>query len=183
MRTWPDTGTNANRVCLRQNYNPDLLDRDHFRALVDRYGGFGRGYPANVTGPGWAIEHFTEPQDEWSACAIESQDDLAARFVPNFFFGCEADDPFVSLAFDTRLNPNGVELSALFGSDIGHWDVPVMNHVLLEAWEQVDNGRLSLSHLARFCHHNARAFYEGPNPAFFAGTVLEVAHADLGATR
>ena len=131
-------------------------------SALGSYGRFDRAYPSNVTGPGWAIEHFDEPDDEWSACGIRSLDDLATRFVPNFFFGCEADDPFVSLAFDTRLNPNSVELSAMFGSDIGHWDVPVMNHVLLEAWEQVDSGRLSVSQLARFCHHNAREIYERP---------------------
>jgi hypothetical protein len=31
--------------------------------------------------------------DDWSRCGIVSKQDIADLFVPNFYFGCEADDP------------------------------------------------------------------------------------------
>ena len=55
--------------------------------------------------------------------------------MARFFFGCEADDRLNALAFDRRLNPAGARLNALFGSDIGHFDVPDMREVLPEAYE------------------------------------------------
>jgi hypothetical protein len=38
-------------------------------------------------------------------------------------FGCEAEDPSVALGLDGRALPLGARLNAMFGSDIGHWDV------------------------------------------------------------
>ena len=45
-------------------------------------------------------------------------------------------------AFDARRNPGGVRLGALFGSDIGHWDVPLMEDVLGEVYEPVEKDGL-----------------------------------------
>ena len=42
-----------------------------------------------------------------------------------------------STAFNTKVNPGGARLHAMFGSDISHWDVPVMDDVLREAWSAV----------------------------------------------
>ena len=36
-------------------------------------------------------------------------------------------------AFNTKVNPFGARLNAMFGSDISHWDVPDMAEVLGEA--------------------------------------------------
>ena len=43
---------------------------------------------------------------------IRSLDELYDRFVPRFFFGCEADDPMTPVAFDPRRVPGGKPLAA-----------------------------------------------------------------------
>ena len=45
--------------------------------------------------------------DEWAACDITRAEDIRDLFVPRFFFGCEADDPMTSTAFNTKVNPFG----------------------------------------------------------------------------
>jgi len=63
-------------------------------------------------------------------------------FAANFYFGCEADDPITACAFDARVVPFGARLRAIFGSDIGHYDVPDMARVVEEACELVERGLL-----------------------------------------
>ena len=83
--------------------------------------------------------YFTRPSarpeqlDEFAAAALESVDDLRDRFVPNFYFGCEADDRLVAWAFAEHVNPAGARLRPIFGSDISHWDVPDMTEPVEEA--------------------------------------------------
>ena len=64
---------------------------------------------------------------------IDALEDLKVVFGSNFYFGCEADDPTNAWAFDTRINPLGVRLRPILGSDIGHWDVTDMSEVVEEA--------------------------------------------------
>jgi len=111
--------------------------------------------------------------DEFSACGIESASDIKERFVDRFYFGCEADDPLTSMAFNTKVNPFGAELNAMMGSDISHWDVPDMTEVLEEAWEMVDHGWIDEDAFTKFTFTNPCRFYTGTNPAFFKGTVVE----------
>ena len=111
--------------------------------------------------------------DEFSACGIESASDIMERFVDRFYFGCEADDPLTSMAFNTKVNPFGAELNAMMGSDISHWDVPDMTEVLEEAWEMVDHGWIDEDAFTKFTFTNPCRFYTGTNPAFFKGTVVE----------
>ena len=61
-----------------------------------------------------------------SAGMITKKEDIRDLFVPSFYFGCEADDPANAWAFTDRRIPFGARLHAIFGSDIGHWDVPDM---------------------------------------------------------
>lgn len=109
-------------------------------------------------------------KDEWRACGVSSAQDIARRFVPNFYFGCEADDPMVVTAFDRRCSALGERLSAMFGSDIGHWDVQRMDGVLHEAWESVEHERLDEQDFRDFTCANAVRFYTETNPRFFEGT-------------
>ena len=44
--------------------------------------------------------------------------------------GVRADDPMNAWAFNTKVNPMGARLKAVFSSDIGHWDVPDMREVV-----------------------------------------------------
>jgi hypothetical protein len=54
----------------------------------------------------------------------EACEDIRELFVRRFYFGCEADDPINSWAF--QANAFDGRLGAVFGSDIGHFDVPDM---------------------------------------------------------
>ena len=93
--------------------------------------------------------------------------------MPSFYFGCEADDPGVALAFDRRLNPMGARLNAMFSSDMGHWDVPDMTRILAEAHELVEHGHIGGDDFEAFVFANPARFYTRLNPDFFKGTRVE----------
>jgi hypothetical protein len=80
-------------------------------------------------------------------------------------------------AYDRRRNPGGATLNAVFGSDIGHWDVPDMASVLGEAFELVDAGLLEEADFRRFVFASPAALFTGTNPEFFEGTAVEEAVA------
>lgn len=111
--------------------------------------------------------------DEFAAAGLAGVDDIPRRFVPNFAFGCEADDPLVHHAFETAALPGGHALKAIFGSDVGHWDVPDMRDVLHEAWELVEEERLDRAQFRAFSFENAARFYTDTHPRFFEGTAIE----------
>jgi hypothetical protein len=67
----------------------------------------------------------------------------------------------------------------MFGSDIGHWDVPDMAGVLAEAWEPVAQGRLDERDFRDFTFTHAARFYTDADPGFFRGTSVENAVAQL----
>jgi len=71
------------------------------------------------------------------------KEDIYNLFVPNFFFGCESDDPTLNYAFASKVNPFGAKLGAILSSDISHFDVPDMTEVLEEAWELVEEKGMS----------------------------------------
>ena len=157
---------------LRANLDPQLVDRALLANMIDKYG------PATTPTSGGLTDRPAEPADmidEWAACGIERAEDIKTRFVDRFFFGCEADDPMTSLAFNTKVNPFGAELHAMMGSDIAHWDVPDMAEVLEEAWEMVDHDWIDAAAFEKFTFTNPVKFYTGTNPAFFDGTVVEQA--------
>ena len=164
-----------------RNYDPDRFDRPLFAELFDRYAeGRMRDHRADIDdvwrrlGPG-----LQDPDrlDDFAAAGVSCAEDIRDRFVPNFYFGCEADDPMNAWAFDTRTNPFGARLRAIFSSDIGHWDVPDMTEVLEEAYELVEHGLLSRDDFRDFVFANVATFYAGPNPSFFRDTTVETAVA------
>jgi hypothetical protein len=124
------------------------------------------------TGGGYAPRD-AEMLDEFAACGIERAEDIRQLFVSRYFFGCEADDPTTSIAFDTKATPFGARFNAMFGSDISHWDVPDMSEVLEEALEMVDHGQITEADFRDFVFANPIAFYTRANPSFFAGTRVE----------
>jgi len=111
--------------------------------------------------------------DEWAACQIERVGEIRDLFVPNFYFGCESDDPITAWAFNTRVNPFGARLSVLFSSDTGHWDVPDMREVVEEAHELVEKSLITEEDFRDFAFTNPVSFYASMNPGFFTGTVVE----------
>ena len=94
-------------------------------------------------------------------------------FIPNFYFGCEADDALNAVAFMGDLLPYGAKLNAFYGSDIGHFDVPDMREVLSEAIEPLEEGILSKADFRDFVFTHAARFYTDTNAAFFEGTIIE----------
>jgi predicted TIM-barrel fold metal-dependent hydrolase len=115
--------------------------------------------------------------DDFAAIDVSSEEEFVDLFRNSFWFGCEADDSRNAWAFDTAVNPCGVELQIIFGSDIGHWDVPEMSGVVPEAWETVEDGLLTLENFRDFTFTNAVRLHGGMNPDFFTGTRVEAAAA------
>ena len=162
------------------NYDPANIDLEKLADLFAEYGGRmvkGRPDPKDpsfVRWPGgwhWSTDHLIA--HELDNLGIGSADHLRRLFETNFYFGCEADDPLVALGFDTRLNPYGAKLKAIFSSDIGHWDVTDMEEVLEEAHELVEHGLIDESQFREFVFANPAMLHAGMNPDFYKRTVVE----------
>ncbi|HXR35932.1 MAG TPA: amidohydrolase family protein [Candidatus Binataceae bacterium] len=162
-------------------YDPRRVDREQLAGLFQRYGGklfreaaVGREsaqFGTNIEDPAML--------DEFARCAITSKEGVRDLFVPNFYFGCEADDPVTASAFDAKRNPFGARLNVVFGSDIGHFDVPDMSEVTQEAWEMVEHGMISEDDFRDFVFANPARLWTAVNPAFFKGTPVESAVSSL----
>ncbi|HJU29484.1 MAG TPA: hypothetical protein VJ718_09950, partial [Candidatus Binataceae bacterium] len=106
-------------------------------------------------------------------CGIAHAEDIRDRFVPHFFFGCEGDDRVTPCAFDRKRNPLGARLNAIYGSDLGHYDLMDMCDAAAEAYEGVEHGLMSAEDFRDFVFINPVKLHCGMNPDFFKGTVLE----------
>jgi predicted TIM-barrel fold metal-dependent hydrolase len=156
-----------------QHLDPALLEPSVMSELIDQFGSDRvRAVRDQLVADLLWSDHPDE-LDDWRACGIDEARDIHDRFVPNFYFGCEGDDRLNALAFDTKLNPFGARFHAMFGSDIGHFDVPDMRLVLEEAYEVADEGLISAADFRDFAFTNAVRLHGGANPTFFDGTVVE----------
>ena len=172
-----------NGTAVRQ-YDPERLDSELLHRLYQEHGdervrahvrspedARRHAFGANESGQnGWIQQGEI---DDFAAAGIGSIEDIRDRFVPNFYFGAEADDPTVAHAFNSKVNPLNVELKAFWASDSGHWDVPDLTRVLAETWELVERGTLSERNFRDLVFTNPYEFYAGTNPAFFQGTQVE----------
>ena len=131
---------------------PDPTDPELARTMVSRY---------------WHEDGLIA--HELDNLGIERAEDLRQLFEPNFYFGCEADDPCVGLAFDGKYLPFGARLKAVFSSDIGHWDVPDMTTVLEEAYELVEHGLVNEADFREFTFANAAQAARRHESGFFQG--------------
>ena len=161
-----------------ENYNPANLDRDEFNRLLNRYGEkvvSGRAAPpqAQFVSLVAGTDEDAGAIDEWARSGIRTEAEFAEVFTRNFYFGCEADDPVTSSAFDASRNPLHVKFNAVLGSDIGHWDVPDMSKVLEETYEPVEKGLFTEEDLRDFVFTNPVKLWTAQNPAFFKGTVVQ----------
>jgi hypothetical protein len=95
-----------------------------------------------------------DPSDDFASCAITSKEDFRELFLKPFFFGCEADDPVTASAFDAVRNPLSAHINAIYGSDIGHFDVPDMSEVTAEAFEPVEHGAMTEENFRDFVFCN-----------------------------
>lgn len=156
-------------------YDPRRIDREQFSSLYYRYGGKmirETGPDVESAGP-LSLSENPHEVDDFARCQIGRKQDIAELFVPPFYFGCEADDPITSSAFDNRRNPFKARLNVVFGSDIGHFDVPDMREVLPEAYEMVEEQLITEDDFKDFVFRNAVKLWTAVNPGFFKGTVVE----------
>lgn len=160
------------------NLDPKSMNLELFKRLVDEYGeDVMKGMSTEI------LEAVAKPPrrpagfDDWAKCGINTLEDVRDLFVPNFFFGCEADDRMVAWAFNSKVNPMGARLNAMMSSDIGHWDVSDMTEVVEETYELVEEGLISEADFRDFTFTNSVRLYAGLNHDFFKGTVCEAAVA------
>lgn len=152
--------------------DPAGVDRAQWEELMRRYGR-GAFDDDAIRAATWAqSDNPPLERDDFRAAGVASTDDIASRFR-NFFFGCEADDASIPLAFARRMLPGGEALQPILGSDLGHWDVRDMREVVPEAAELVEDGLLAPDEFRRFACDNPIRLHGGMNPDFFAGTVVE----------
>jgi hypothetical protein len=127
----------------------------------------------------WRAADLPASPDDFAVAGIKDPSDFVDLFVRPFFFGCEADDPMNATAFATDVLPFDTKLQAIFGSDIGHFDVPDMEGVLEEAYEPVEHGAISESDFRDFVFTNGVRLHGSMNPRFFEGTVIEKQAAEV----
>ena len=168
---------NANAI---QDLDPDRLDVDGLMAYIEKYG------DETMLGQiGRLRDFFSRPAarpkeiDDFSRVNIKNKEDIKNKFVPNFFFGCEADDPMLAWAFADKINPMGAQLQAMIGSDIAHWDVVDMTEPVEEAYEMVEHGQITEENFRDFTFTNPLKLHAGMNPKFFEGTIIEKYAADV----
>ena len=168
-----------------QTLNPETIDVARFRELCDEYASPGHRDPLESFAEnghwffGFDQDREAQREDEWAKSGITSDEDFATLFSKHFYFGCEADDRAVAGAFNTKANPFGARLNALFSSDIGHWDVPDIGGVLAEAYELVDEDLISEADFRDFVFTNTASLHTLNRPDFFKDTVVEDAVRDL----
>jgi hypothetical protein len=165
------------RASCLDEFDGKHVDLAALRELAGRYGGgklaeasdLLRDLPLLSLTAGWHAKDLT---DEFAAVDVQSKAELRALFADRFYFGCEADDTMVSVAFDERLH--GVQLHAFFGSDLGHWDVEDPDTVVAEAYSALCKKKLLTPGQFRdFMFTNGVRFHGRANPRFFEGTVVE----------
>jgi len=162
---------------LLENLDPEKLDLELLASLFERYG------DERLTGESIRRNPYSRMSDpnrpalfnEFEACGMTKISDLRDLFCKNFYFGCEADDRMISVAFDRRLNPVGAKLKASFGSDIGHWDVVDAKSILAEAYALVDAGFITDDDFRDFTFTHPATLHLGMNPDYFKGTTVETA--------
>ncbi|MGH7089687.1 MAG: amidohydrolase family protein [Stellaceae bacterium] len=163
-----------NAASMEENLNPASLDVALLERLFREFGDKRHAPERLKANPhGTFMIERPDPFDEFAACALKEVRDLKALFVDPFYFGCEADDRMISVAFDRRLNPLGRTLKPVFGSDIGHWDVLDAESVLSEAWSLVTAKLITEANFRDLAFVNPAMMHLSMNPDYFKGTVVE----------
>ncbi len=166
-----------NLDALRENLDPAKLDVD---LLVEMFGKWGNDYltPERIRAEPHQSSNSVllvpaEELDDFAQTGVTKPEDIRDIFRRNFYFGSEADDTMTAVAFDESLNHFGIKLNAILGSDIGHWDVPDMTKVMVEAYEMVKDGHITEDDFRDFTYGNIVQMHAGMNPDFFKGTAVE----------
>ncbi len=163
----PKALDNVNPANLNQELLVDLFQKYGSPSVVDKLDQLAEKINLGL------LTDQPEQLDDFAPCKIERAEDIRDLFVPNFYFGCEADDPMNAWAFNKKVNPFAAKINALFGSDIGHFDVPDMAGVLSEAYESVEDGVITEDNFRDFVFANPARLFTALNPDFFKGTAVE----------
>lgn len=157
-----------------EQYDPRRLDRRRLRALFDEHAS--ERVKQHLGELDRSLHPLSDPDDplldDFARSGVTGAADLRRIFAERLYFGCEADDPVNAWAFATRVNPHGLALNAIFGSDIGHWDVPDVRDVVPESHELVEHGLITEADYRAFVFGNVVDLWGGTNPEFFAGTAI-----------
>jgi predicted TIM-barrel fold metal-dependent hydrolase len=161
-----------------ENFDPANLDERLMHELFSKYGDEALSAEKLAQKDDrshllWGAQENPADLDEWARCRIEQKDDIRDLFVPCFFFGCEGDDRLTPLAFDERKHSFRSRLNAVYGSDLGHWDLPDMRDAAAEAYELVEKGFMSEDDFRDFVFVNPVKHKVEMNPDFFKGTAVE----------
>ena len=166
-----------NLDALRENLDPAKLDVD---LLVEMFEKWGNDYltPERIRAEPHQSSNSVllvpaEELDDFAQTGVTKPEDIRDIFQRNFYFGSEADDTMTAVAFDESLNHFGIKLNAILGSDIGHWDVPDMTKVMVEAYEMVEDGHITEDDFRDFTYGNIVQMHAGMNPDYFKGTAVE----------
>jgi predicted TIM-barrel fold metal-dependent hydrolase len=166
-----------NLEALKENLDPAKLDVD---LLVEMFEKWGNEYltPERIRKePHQSINSnlFVPPEEvnDFAPTGVTKPTDIRDIFERNFYFGSEADDRMTAVAFDEKLNHYDLKLNAILGSDIGHWDVPDMTKVMVEAYEMVEDGYINEDDFKAFTFGNVVDMHTAMNPDFFKGTAVE----------
>ena len=117
--------------------------------------------------------------DDFAAAQLSSVSEIIDVFENKMFFGCEADDPLVGWATGTTIKHRPVTLRPILGTDISHWDAPIMNEVIVEAFELLDDNVIDAADFKAFTFDNPVLLHQSANPGFFTGTSCEKEAAAL----
>jgi predicted TIM-barrel fold metal-dependent hydrolase len=159
---------------LLEHLDPSKIDMELFVGLFEKFGD-SRLTAARIRETPIRLSEKKPPTmlNEFGASGMTEIDDLKDLFCKNFYFGCEADDRMISVAFNRKLSPVGQKLKATFGSDIGHWDVIDATTILGEAYGLVDAGLITRDDFRDFTWTNPVSLHLGMNPDYFKGTRVE----------
>lgn len=156
-----------------ENMKPEKLDRKLLMSLVEKYGYDDIAAQLKAR-DGWPDPdlHSTgglEELDDFAKCKITRKQDWIDLYAVPYYFGCEADDPSIAIAF-SKTNKFQAKLNALYSSDIGHFDVIDMREPLQEAYELVEDNIITLDDFEAFTFSNVVRLMGTQNPNFFDGT-------------
>ena len=161
-----------------EDLNPANIDRELLTRLFREYGG------PDVTDK---IEHLTKPREKPVASHRRSGSG-ARRFRglrdrasggyprslrPTLLLRLRVRRPDQRMGIQRKGNPFSARLGAVFGSDIGHFDVQDMTEVLHEAYELVEHGLIDETDFRDFVFTNPVKLWAANNPNFFKGTAVE----------
>ncbi len=156
-------------------FNPEHLDFAKIGEYLQQHGGDKYYSRFDEFKRNWGKAQIYTPEvlDDFAAAKIEKKRDIYDLYVPNYYFGCDADDPTTMYAFAEKSNPFHAKLNAILASDISHFDVLDMSEILEEAYEMVEEKGMSEEDFRAFTFSNAVDLWTGTNRDFFKGTVVE----------